>query len=198
MDIMWENIKQIAEENHGYVKTGQIEAAGISRPMLKKYKDKGYLHSVRKGLYVLAGELPDEYMLLQVQKSNAIFSYGTALYLWELTDRVPHYIDVTLPRGTNCSRLKRDNPNVRFHYVSREIHQLGITEIRSPQGSLIKLYERERCICDIVRDKEKMDAQLFSQAIKDYFRTNSNPRKLLKYSKQFGIEEKIRTYMEVL
>ncbi len=33
MDIMWENIKQIAEKNHGYVKTSQIEAAGISRPM---------------------------------------------------------------------------------------------------------------------------------------------------------------------
>lgn len=40
--------------------------------------------------------------------------------------------------------------------------------------------------------------QLYSQAIKDYFKSKPNNRKLLKYGKVFGIEDKIRTYMEVL
>ena len=40
--------------------------------------------------------------------------------------------------------------------------------------------------------------QLYTQAIKDYFKTKPNNRKLLKYGKLFGIEDKIRTYMEVL
>lgn len=60
------------------------------------------------------------------------------------------------------------------------------------------MYDRERCICDLVRDKEQIEMQLYSQAINDYFRTKPNSRKLLKYSKAFRIEEKIRTYMEVL
>lgn len=198
MDMIWETIKQIAEENHGYIRTSQVEDAGISRTILKRYKDNRNLYCVRKGLYVLSGETIDEYMLLQVQKKEAIFSYRTALYLWGLTDRTPHYIDVTLPRGSNCSRLKRDNPDVRFHYVNKEIYQLGISKALSPHGNMIKTYDRERCICDIVRDKENLDIQLFTQAVKDYFRTKPNLRKLIKYSKQFGIEKIVRTYVEVL
>ena len=36
--------------------------------------------------------------------------------------------------------------------------------------------------------------QLYSQAIKDYFKSKPNNRKLLKYGQIFGIEDKIRTY----
>ena len=62
----------------------------------------------------------------------------------------------------------------------------------------MRLYDKERCICDLIRDKKEIDMQLYTQAIKDYFRAGVNSRKLLKYGKQFGIEEQIRTYMEVL
>lgn len=40
--------------------------------------------------------------------------------------------------------------------------------------------------------------QLYSQAIKEYFKGKSNQRKLLKYSKIFNVEDKVRVYMEVL
>jgi len=40
--------------------------------------------------------------------------------------------------------------------------------------------------------------QLYSQAIKEYFKGKINPRKLLKYSKIFNVEDKVRAYMEVL
>ena len=55
---------------------------------------------------------------------------------------------------------------------------------------------------DVVSGKEIAEhteiMQLYTQAIKDYFKTKPNNRKLLKYGKLFGVEDKIRTYMEVL
>ena len=36
-DTIWTKIQTIAEKSNGFVKTSDIEAAGISRPMLKKY-----------------------------------------------------------------------------------------------------------------------------------------------------------------
>ena len=176
MDRILSEIERIAKENNGFVKTCEVELAGISRPMLRKYIDSGNLEQVRK----------------------AIFSYGTALYLWGLSDRTPHIFDITVPRGTNISRLKRDNQNIRCHYVQLDVYELGIAEIQSPQGGMVRLYDKERCICDLIRDKEKMDIQIYTQAIKDYFKTKVDHRKLLKYSKIFGVEEKVRTYMEVL
>lgn len=198
MDMIWNGIKQIADSNNGFIRTRDIEAAGISRPMLRKFVDTGRLEQVRKGLYILAGDLADEFALIQIQSAKAIFSYGTALYLWGLSDRTPHIFDITVPQGTNISRLKRDTENLRCHYVQPKIYDLGIAAAKSPQGATVRLYDKERCICDLIRDKEKVDIQIYTQAIKDYFNTKADRRKLLKYSKVLGVEEKVRTYMEVL
>ena len=198
MDQIWERIQAVAEKNNGFIKTAQVEQLGISRPMLRKYTEAGKLEQVCKGLYILASDIADEYALLQVRSKFAVFSYGTALFLWGLSDRTPHTYDITVPRGTNISLLKRDNPNLRCHYVQSDTYEIGISETASPQGATVRLYDKERCICDLIRDKNQIDMQLYSQAIKDYFKTKPNIRKLLKYGKLFGIEEKIRTYMEVL
>lgn len=198
MDGIWKLIGVIAEENSGIITTAQVEAAGISRAALKRYVDKKQLIRVCKGLYVLEEGIADEYALLQARSGKALYSYGTALFLWDLSDRAPHTIDLTVPHGTNVSRIKRDNPQIRFHYVQPPLFEIGWAETKSPQGGTVRLYDKERCICDLIRDKKEIDMQLYTQAIKDYFRAGANSRKLLKYGKQFGIEEQIRTYMEVL
>lgn len=64
MDIIWENIKQIARKNHGDIKNVPIEAVGIRRPMLKNISDKGYLHSVRKGIYAAASSKKQCYFFI--------------------------------------------------------------------------------------------------------------------------------------
>lgn len=117
MDKIWEKFVRIAEDNDGVIRTSQVEAAGISRPMLKKYMDLGKLERIRKGLYILSGEVADEYVLLQAQNTKAIFSYGTALFFWGLSDRTPHILDVTLPQGLNATVLRKNNPNIRCHYI---------------------------------------------------------------------------------
>lgn len=198
MDNIWLKIKELAASGNGIVSTKQVEQMGISRVTLKKYVDDNRLIRIRKGLYTLCQELPDEYVVLQTRSSKAIFSYGTALFFWGLSDRTPHFIDMTVPQGTNVSALKKAYPQARFHYVVKAIYHIGIAETKSPQGGLIRLYDKERCICDLIRDKKDMDMQLYTQTMKDYFRSGADCRRLLKYGKEFGIEEQIRTYMEVL
>lgn len=198
MDQIWNRIEKVAKANNNFIQTSQVEELGISRPMLKKYSDAGKLERIRKGLYILAGELPDEYALLQLRSKYAVFSYGTALFLLGLSDKVPHVYDITLPRGSNINSLKKDVSSLRCHYLQAELYGIGITEVQSPQGATVKVYDRERCICDLIRDKDQIDMQLFTQAIKDYFKSKPNNRKLLKYGRIFAIEEKIKTYMEVL
>ena len=124
--------------------------------------------------------------------------YGTALDLWGMTDRIPHSFDVTVPSGTNMSRIRKDLPDLRVHYVRKVLHEIGAAETVTPLGSKVRLYDKERCICDLIRSRKNMDMQLYSGAIREYFSDHPNMRKLLKYGKQFGIEDKIRTYSEVL
>lgn len=198
MDEIYNKIASIAIENNGFVKTSQIETAGISRSVIKKYVDNGSLERIRKGIFVPANVDIDEFALLQVQCSSLVFSYGTALYVWGLTDIIPHTFDISVPQGENISRLLRDNQKIKAHYVMKGFYDLGITETQSPQGAVVRLYDKERCLCDLIKDRNQIEKQLYVQAIKDYFKSRPDVRKLLKYGKAFGIEEKIRTYMEVL
>ena len=96
MDEIYNKIESIAAENNGFVKTSQIEAAGISRTAIKKYVDSGLLERIRKGIYAPADSDIDEFALLQVQCSSLVFSYGTALYVWGLTDIIPHTFDISV------------------------------------------------------------------------------------------------------
>ena len=101
MSDVWKRIQNIAEENDGSFTTRQIEEAGISRAYLKTYVDKLLLIRTAHGHYALPDSLPDEYAILQKRSHVLLFSYGTALYLWGMSDRVPHHFDVTVPPGPN-------------------------------------------------------------------------------------------------
>ena len=198
MNDKYEVIKKIAKENNGFVRTSQIEEAGIYRSAIKEFVDQDLLVCERKGIYSIKEEFDDEYVLLQMQSSKFVYSYGTALFLHGLSDRTPHIIDITVPQGTKTTRYTRDNENLRFHYVKKELYELGICEITTPQGGTVKVYDKERCICDIVKKKEKMDKQLYIRAIQDYFYHKPNNRKILKYAKELKVEKEIRLYIDVL
>lgn len=198
MNEKFEVIKNIAKENNGIVRTSQIEEAGIYRSAIKEFVDQDLLVCERKGIYSVKEEFDDEYVLLQMQSSKFVYSYGTALFLHGLSDRTPHIIDITVPQGTKTTRYTRDNEHLRFHYVKKELYELGICEIVTPQGGTVKVYDKERCICDIVKKKEKIDKQLYIRAIQDYFRFNSNNRKILKYAKELKVDKEIRLYIDVL
>jgi predicted transcriptional regulator of viral defense system len=198
MNMAFKTIKKIAERNDGIVTTKWIEDAGLSRMAIKPYVEDGSLIRESQGVYSLASIVADEFKLIQVRSEKIVFSYGTALYLHGMSDRVPHIFDVSVPQGYNGSRIKKTNPDLRFHYVKKEIWPLGITLVRSPLGADVRVYDKERCICDLILGKKDMDLQLYIQALKEYFKSGSNTRRMLTYAKILGIEDSVRTYMEVL
>lgn len=82
--------------------------------------------------------------------------------------------------------------------MQKELWDLGIITIKTPQGYDVRAYDLERGICDLIRDKKDIDAQIYTQALKEYFSGKCDPRKIIKYARQFNLEPKVRTYMEVL
>ena len=197
MDYSIESLKMIIESNDGIASAKQLADKGVSRLVLYQYLINGLIAKESHGNYVIADNQPDEYRTIQNRSPKMIYSHGTALFLHGLADRVPHELDITVPQGDNVSRIKRDYENTRFHYCKKELWDLGIVDAVTPQGYEVKIYDLERCICDLIRDKKSVDTQIYTQAMKEYFSTKCNPRKIVKYARQFNIESKVRTYMEV-
>ena len=198
MKDIYDKIQNKAAENDGIIRTRDVEEMGIYRGYLKDMVDSGSLVRESKGIYTVTSDTPDEYSLIQSRSDRLIFSYGTALYLLGMSDCVPSIIDVTVPQGYNVSRIKKSYPSIRFHYVKPDVLFEGVKTVITPQGYRVKVYDEERCLCDLIKDKKKIDNQLFTQAVKEYFAGSHSARKLLKMAKLFGVEDDTRIYMEVL
>ena len=199
MDYSLENLIILVEKNGGIISGKKLNEAGIDRFRLYGLLSEGILIKESHGNYVLSDNQPDEYTVIQRRSDKLIYSHATALFLHGMSDRVPHTLDITVPQGDNISRIKKDYQNTRFHYCKKELWDLGIESVNTPQGYSVRTYDIERCICDVIKDKENVDAQIYIQALREYFSgKRCNPRKIIKYSKMLNVESKVRNYLEML
>ena len=198
MDYTIEGLRTVIEQYDGIASLEQLQKAGFSRMMIYAGLKDGVLYKEAHGNYSIADQQPDEYRIIQCRSDKVVFSHATALFLHGLSDRVPHTLDITVPQGDNVSKIKRDYSNTRFHYCKKDLWQLGLAKIVTPQGFTVNAYDLERCICDLIRDKKNVDTQIYIQAIREYFMHHCKNRKIIKYSREMNIEDKVRTYMEVL
>lgn len=193
----YDKILKIVEKNNGYVTTKEVVENGINKIFLTNMVRNGTLVRISRGYYGLPSYIEDEYYKIASKSKNARFSMATALYLHNLSDRTPLVYNVTLPFG--YSGILQKEKNVILNFVKREMLDLGVIEMTSPFGMKIKVYDIERTICDIIKNKNKMDAEIFSKALKDYAKSkNKNLSKLTKYARAMNIEKKVSEYMEVL
>ena len=193
-----DNIIKKAEESGGLIKTSDIQELGNNRTYIRELVDEGLLVRESHGIYSVKGESPDEYAVIQKRSPKLIFSYGTALFFHGLSDRVPRVIDLTVPQGYNVSRIKKSFDNLRFHYVKPEGLMEGAEAVSTPQGFEVVAYNKERCICDLIKAEGNIDKQIYTQALRNYFVHSLNSRELIKMAKIIGVEEEVRRYMEVL
>ena len=192
-----EKILKMIEKNNGYVTTKEVVSNKIDQKFLSDMVKKGVIRRISRGYYSLPNYIEDEYYKIASKSKNVVFSMSTALYLHDLSNRTPLVYSITLPSGYSGSLQKEKN--VIINYVKKDLLELGVIEMTSPFGMKIKVYDTERTICDMIKNKKKIDAEIFSNALKNYIKSkNKNLTKLNKYAKIMKIENKVRDYMEVL
>lgn len=190
-------VEKLLKKNNGVIETYQVEEMGINNKILTRMIEKGVIERVARGVYIGEDTLEDKYFITQAICKKGVFSHETALYFHDLSDRTPIKYQLTIPSYYNTKLLK--DKNYEFFYIKEDLYDVGITEIKSPYGNKIRVYDLERTICDIIRNKKRIEISLFTDAMKRYAeRKDRNTIKLHKYAKLFNIEDDLRKYLEVL
>lgn len=188
-----EKLENFLNNNHGYITTKELEEIGISKTRIPELLKENSLRKVSHGIYINNKLIEDEFYILQKRFNNIIYSYNTACYLLGLSDRAPYKLEVTTINHNNI------NEDIDIHYICKEKFEIGIIEIKSPYSNPIKVYNEERCICDLLKNKKAVDIELYNKIIKEYFKRKNKKLDLLeKYSKIFNVHEKFINIMEVL
>ena len=192
-----DQIIQLARENNGVITTSELSEKGILRGNLKKLVDTGRLEKTARGVYILPEIWEDEFVNLQARFKKGIFSNETALFLWDLTDMTPNRYDMTFPDNYNVTNAK--NEGVSCSRVKREWYKEGEVQKKSPGGNKVIAYNMERTLCDILRKRRGIDTGVITESFKRYTaRKDKNIPLLSEYAKIFHVEEKVRSYLEVL
>lgn len=160
-------IESKLEENNGILLSRDIKACNIPSIYLTRMVNEGILTRISRGVYLSTKGDYDEYYLFQKQYGVPIFSYASALYLHQFTDDIYPTLEVTVYKGYNVHRF--NNVNI-VHYVTKDIYELGITECKTVYDNPVKTYDLERTICDFVKNRNKVDTELFSKTIYRYMR----------------------------
>ena len=187
-----EIIESIMKINNGYVTSKELSNFGIHRMYLNIMKEKGMIEKVGNGIYIDSSKIEDSYFVFGLELSNIIYSHMTALYFHGLSIKAPNdKYDITVP---NNYLIKNHN----VFYVDKNIYELGLTQVDTPMGNKVKSYDIERCVCDIIRSKNRMDSEFVKYSIREYIkRKDKDLVKLSKYADKMGIKNEVMDFMEL-
>lgn len=192
-----DKLERLIETKDGLILTREVEAAGIPRQYLNILLKEKKLERVAHGVYLTPDAFDDEMYRIQAKNQRIIFSHETALYLHDLTDRDPIEWSVTIPYGYNATHLRDEG--IKVYTVKKSLYQMGVIELETIYGRDIKAYNKERTICDIVRNRNNMDIGILNEAVKRYLSSkDKNIPLLMRYAEELDIQNILRNYVEIL
>lgn len=137
-----DNYEKIIDKNNEIIYAHKLEDYRMNRHDLNSLVEKKLLKRIAHGIYAKPDKNINEFWLMGEKYKNGIYSHNTASYFYGTTDRTPLQLDMTFPSN---NRIKNDLLNV--HYIKKEFHDVGLTELKLDDGFVIRIYNVERTIC---------------------------------------------------
>ena len=176
-------IQSIFQSYGGLMRTYQLSQEKIYYADIALLLKKGVVEKVRTGYY----QWIDRENLSEAATVTRLFPDGilcmdTALRHYGYSDRTPGEWHIAVNKYSNRTRFRIDYPFVKPYYVVPELLELGLCK-QSIDGNTVRMYDKERVICDCLRYRNRMDKELFNKAIQGYINdTGKSIPRLMEYS----------------
>ena len=158
-----------------------LEKRGYSDYQIKKMVSNKQLYMIKKGVY---SDKEDFHYLEYIAKKhpNAIFTIETACQCYGLLNRV------ILPYKVVTKQKDRKilDDNIKQIFMSDNLYSIGMKEVKY-LGFDIKIYDLERLLIEVVRNKKNLDFAVYQEIINGYKKIIKliNKDKLLSYISYF-------------
>jgi predicted transcriptional regulator of viral defense system len=191
-----EEIRNLVDDL-GMITTKDVVAKNQSKEKFYNYLKRNNFEKISRGIYASKDAWVDPLLVAHMRCPKAVISHDAALHYYGLVDREPLAPTLTIYSGYNTSRLKA--AGYKVFYVKKEYLGAGKVEVVDFDGNTIPMYDMERTMCDLLRNRNSFEIQDFNAALKAYARKKEkNITKLFEYSRMLRVEKVMRTYMEVL
>ncbi|SEA85023.1 Transcriptional regulator, AbiEi antitoxin, Type IV TA system [Pseudobutyrivibrio sp. ACV-2] len=193
-----EQINDLVEANGGLVKASDIDALGVDYRRVLKFVDEGYLIRVKSGYYTTKYfECDEDQWIYKLFGEDGILTMESALYVYGYLKDRPYKWSIAINKNTSKSRFNIDYPIVEPYYTEPEVLEIGVTEADFA-GAKMKIYTKERLICDFLKYQEKVDREDFKKGVWAYIMDeNKDVAKLMEYAKERKVLKKVQSMIGV-
>lgn len=190
-----EIIQDLIHLNGGYITSKQITEMGLHRMYLNIMVSKGIIEKVNKGIYIDKKILEDDYYTFQLRYPKTIYARFTALYFWGLTEIFPSVFDLTVDYNYHVSSIDKKHNIIK---CKKEYLNIGLTTFKTSHGNFINIYDKERCICDIIKYRKRLDIEQVKKSVKMYAKDNhKNLVNLSNYAKEMHIYNEVMEFVSM-
>ena len=129
---------------------------------IKKAVKNKELYKIEKGIY---SDVPSVHYLSVINKKYpyAVITSFSAYYYHNLTDVIPDKIYLSTDRK---NRMIYSN-KIKQIRMQDELYNLGKTQIEY-EGIIINIYDKERMLIDLARNKNQIGYDLYKEIISNY------------------------------
>lgn len=188
-----QKIIQEFEKHGGVLKTSELKELGLSSRQIKKLLQEGEISKIKYGYYELADEvIPEEVMIARLFPEAVIFLESALLY-YQYTDRIPTAWQIAVDRDSEKSQYNIEYPLVEPYYQELKYLSIGVTTFEV-HGVKVRIFDRDRTMCDILRYEKKLEKEVFTNAVMRYYKDpKKNIRRLFEYAEMFNITKKVQS-----
>lgn len=178
--------------------TAQLNKEKLYYRDIQKMLDAGLIEKVKRGYYHWIEDYgTSEAALIKSLFPDAVLCMETALFYYKYSDRNPAEWNITVDKNTSRQRTQIDYPFVRAYRVEPFLLTLGKTEAVIDLTKVC-IYDRDRTICDVLRNMNKMDKEIFNKAIQSYIKDpKKNIPHLMEYAKALRVQKKVNDLIGV-
>jgi predicted transcriptional regulator of viral defense system len=193
-----ENIKKIFDTHDGIMRTKELYKCGVYYRLLAQLVQEGYVEKIRYGYYQWQDDRAfSEAATIAKLFPDAILCMETALQYYGYTDRTSAAWCLAVDKNSTKSRFDINYPAIKPFYMQAKLLEIGVESCTIDDISM-KIYDRERVICDCLRQMNKMDVEIYNKAIQAYIKDpKKNIPRLMIYAKKLRAEKKVRSTIGV-
>jgi predicted transcriptional regulator of viral defense system len=188
-----QKIIQEFEKHGGILKTSELNELGLSSRQIKKLLQEGEISKIKYGYYELADEVNSEEAMIARLFPKAVIFLESALLHYNYTDRIPTAWQIAVDRDSEKSQYNIDYPLVEPFYQESKYLSIGVTTFEV-NGVEVRIFDRDRTMCDIMRYEKKLEKEVFTNAVMRYKKDpQRNIRRLFEYAEMFNITKKVHS-----
>lgn len=165
-----EQLRKLFSQHNYIMSTAELTASSLYYADIKFLMDKGLIEKVKRGYYHWVEDFGEsEIVMINRLFPDAVLCMETALFYYKYSDRNPAEWNLAIDKNVSRQRTKIDYPFIKAYRVEPALVTLGETTGKIDSVD-VRIYDRDRTLCDVLRNMNKMDKEIFNKAIQGYIK----------------------------